>query len=266
MINITIAGELGSGKSTVANFLVKKINYRIESVGLIFRKLAEKHAMSAKEFNEFIENDPKYDHYVDDTIKKIGEKEENIIFDSRMAWYFVPKSFKIYMYVDVDIATERIFNDKGRIGEFYVDKMTARQEIIDRRKSEVLRYFNFYHTDVNNYKNYDFIIDTSYATKDEINELVLNSFLLYKDGKQYIKIWFSPKTVDLTKNNDNKSDVNSENIEIVKYDNTFYIYRGHERVKKAIIEKINILPIQVLYENNDILPNGKNVKDFINEN
>lgn len=266
MINVTIAGELGSGKSTVAHFLVKKINYRIESAGLIFRRLAEQHNMSAKEFNEFIENDPKYDNYVDDTIKEMGEKEENIIFDSRMAWYFVPKSFKVYMYVDVDIATERIFNDKGRIGESYVDKMTARQEIIDRRKSEVLRYSNFYHTDINNYKNYDFIIDTGHAPKDEINELVLNSFLAYKEGKQYTKIWFSPKTLNLTKNNDNQSDVNSKDIEIVKHDNTFYVYRGHEKVKKAITERVNILPVQMLYENNDILPDGKKVEDFINGN
>ena len=33
MINITIAGDLGSGKSTVANHLINNINYRIESAG-----------------------------------------------------------------------------------------------------------------------------------------------------------------------------------------------------------------------------------------
>ena len=94
MINITIAGDLGSGKSTVANHLISNINYRIESAGLIFRRLAEQHGMTAKEFNQFIESNPKYDNMVDDTIKEMGAKEENIIFDSRLAWYFVPKSFK----------------------------------------------------------------------------------------------------------------------------------------------------------------------------
>ena len=59
MINITIAGELGSGKSTVANHLINNINYRIESAGLIFRRLAEQHGMTAKEFNQFIESNPK---------------------------------------------------------------------------------------------------------------------------------------------------------------------------------------------------------------
>ena len=49
MINITIAGDLGSGKSTVANYLINNINYRIESAGLIFRRLAEQHGMTAKE-------------------------------------------------------------------------------------------------------------------------------------------------------------------------------------------------------------------------
>ena len=72
MINITIAGDLGSGKSTVANHLINNINYRIESAGLIFRRLAEEHGMTAKEFNQFIESNPKYDNMVDDAIKSFG--------------------------------------------------------------------------------------------------------------------------------------------------------------------------------------------------
>ena len=182
MINITIAGDLGSGKSTVANHLINNINYRIESAGLIFRRLAEQHGMTAKEFNQFIESNPKYDNMVDDAIKEMGEKEENIIFDSRLAWYFVPKSFKIYMYVDIDTATERIFNDKGRVSESYSDMETAKKEIIERRQSEVLRYKTFYNVDIDNYNNYDFIIDTSHATKEEVNELVLSSFLAFSSS------------------------------------------------------------------------------------
>ncbi|MBR6774147.1 MAG: cytidylate kinase family protein [Bacteroidales bacterium] len=248
MINITIAGDLGSGKSTVANHLIKNINYRIESAGLIFRRLAEQHGMTAKEFNQFIESNPKYDNMVDDAIKEMGEKEENIIFDSRLAWFFVPKSFKIYMYVDVDTATERIFNDKGRVSESYSDIATAKKEIIERRQSEVLRYKTFYNADINNYKNYDFIIDTSHATKDEVNDLVLNSFRLFEQGKEYNKIWLSPKNLDLSKNFDNKEDTQSEDIEIIKTDGRFYVFRGHNKVEEAIEQKKNLVTITKIYE------------------
>ena len=245
MINITIAGDLGSGKSTVANHLINNINYRIESAGLIFRRLAEQHGMSAKEFNQFIESNPKYDNMVDDTIKEMGEKEENIIFDSRLAWYFVPKSFKIYMYVDVDTATERIFNDKGRVSESYSDMATAKKEIIERRESEVLRYKTFYNIDINNYSNYDFIIDTSHATKDEVNEAVLSNFKAFEQGKEYDRILLSPK--NLIMENETETEA-SDDIEIEKRDGKFYVLKGFAKVRAALEEGKNLVAVKKMVE------------------
>ena len=245
MINITIAGDLGSGKSTVANHLINNINYRIESAGLIFRRLAEQHGMSAKEFNQFIESNPKYDNMVDDTIKEMGANEENIIFDSRLAWYFVPKSFKIYMYVDVDTATERIFNDKGRVSESYSDMATAKKEIIERRESEVLRYKTFYNIDINNYSNYDFIIDTSHATKDEVNDAVLSNFKAFEQGKEYDRILLSPK--NLIMENETATDA-SDDIEIEKRDGKFYVLKGFAKVRAALQEGKNLVAVKKMVE------------------
>ena len=245
MINITIAGDLGSGKSTVANHLISNINYRIESAGLIFRRLAEQHGMTAKEFNQFIESNPKYDNMVDDTIKEMGEKEENIIFDSRLAWYFVPKSFKIYMYVDVDTATERIFNDKGRVSESYSDMATAKKEIIERRESEVLRYKTFYNIDINNYSNYDFIIDTSHATKDEVNEAVLSNFRAFEKGEAYDRILLSPKNLIIE--NETVTDA-SDDIEIEKRDGKFYVLKGFAKVRAALEEGKNLVAVKKMVE------------------
>ena len=245
MINITIAGDLGSGKSTVANHLISNINYRIESAGLIFRRLAEQHGMTAKEFNQFIESNPKYDNMVDDTIKEMGAKEENIIFDSRLAWYFVPKSFKIYMYVDVDTATERIFNDKGRVSESYSDMATAKKEIIERRESEVLRYKTFYNIDINNYSNYDFIIDTSHATKDEVNDAVLSNFKAFEQGKEYDRILLSPRNLIIE--NDAEKDA-SDDIEIEKRDGKFYAVKGIAKVRAALQEGKNLVAVKKMVE------------------
>ena len=245
MINITIAGDLGSGKSTVANHLISNINYRIESAGLIFRRLAEQHGMTAKEFNQFIESNPKYDNMVDDTIKEMGTKEENIIFDSRLAWYFVPKSFKIYMYVDVDTATERIFNDEGRVSESYSDMATAKKEIIERRESEVLRYKTFYNIDINNYSNYDFIIDTSHATKDEVNDAVLSNFKAFEQGKEYDRILLSPRNFIIE--NDVEKDA-SDDIEIEKRDGKFYVLKGFAKVRAALEEGKNLVAVKKMIE------------------
>lgn len=245
MNHITLTGELGSGKSTVANFLISKIPFRIVSAGLLFRQLAAEHGMSAKEFNEFIENNPKYDNYVDDTIAALGKTDERIIFDSRMAWHFVPDSFKIYLYVDVDVATERIFNDTGRVSESYSDKVTARREIIDRRKSEVLRYKNFYGCDVSDYNNFDLVVDTSFATKDEINELVLKCFQDFEEGKPYSKIWLAPQSIKIE---DAACGCSCEPVEIIKKESSFIINKGVAKVKKALEEGRNLIAVEKIIQ------------------
>lgn len=243
MNHITLSGELGSGKSTVANYLIGKMPFKIVSAGLLFRQLAAKHGMSAKEFNQFIENDPKYDHYVDDTMAELGRTDEKIIFDSRMAWHFVPSSFKIYLYVDVDTATERIFNDVGRVSESYSDKATARKEIVERRQSEILRYQNFYHCNLDDYSNYDLIVDTSHASRDEVNELVFNSFKAFEEGKEYTKIWLSPKSLILK---GDEPDDSGEKLIINKKDGRFVVEGGFTKVKKALENRQSLVAVDVV--------------------
>ncbi len=243
MNHITLSGELGSGKSTVANYLIGKMPFKIVSAGLLFRQLAAKHGMSAKEFNQFIENDPKYDHYVDDTMAELGRTDEKIIFDSRMAWHFVPSSFKIYLYVDVDTATERIFNDVGRVSESYSDKATARKEIVERRQSEILRYQNFYHCNLDDYSNYDLIVDTSHASRDEVNELVFNSFKAFEEGKEYTKIWLSPKSLILK---GDEPDDSGEKLIINKKDGKFIVEKGFSKVKKALENRQSLVAVDVV--------------------
>lgn len=243
MNHITLSGELGSGKSTVANYLIGKMPFKIVSAGLLFRQLAAKHGMSAKEFNQFIENDPKYDHYVDDTMAELGRTDEKIIFDSRMAWHFVPSSFKIYLYVDVDTATERIFNDVGRVSESYSDRATARKEIVERRQSEILRYQNFYHCNLDDYSNYDLIVDTSHASRDEVNELVFNSFKAFEEEKEYTKIWLSPKSLILK---GDEPDDTGEKLIINKKDGKFIVEKGFSKVKKALENRQSLVAVDVV--------------------
>lgn len=195
MRNISLTGELGSGKSTVSKYLISRMPYRIVSAGSLFRQLAVEHGMTAEEFNKAIEGNPKYDHYVDDTMADLGKKEENIIFDSRLAWHFVPDSFKIYMFVDVDTAAQRILNDKTRVGEKFSDVEETKKSITERRKSEIKRYKDFYGVDLADLKNFDLIVDTSYVSIDEVNTLIYNVLQDVFLGKTVKKMWISPKNL-----------------------------------------------------------------------
>ena len=187
--NITITGELGSGKSSVTAILKERLNFEVVSVGFIQRQLATKHNFSATEFNKYMETHPGIDEECDAMVAELGKQAGSRIFDSRMAWHFVPASFKIYLTVDEYIAAERIFKDKGRIGEAFATVEEARLNISERRKSELLRFKKAYGVQINDHSNYDLVIDTKYSTPPEVADCILNNYWLYLGGRPYPKAW-----------------------------------------------------------------------------
>ena len=117
-MNITITGNLGSGKSSIGKILKEK-GYEIVSTGNIFRQLAMDKGLSVEEFNRQVNEatrngDRSVDKMIDDTTAKIGRERDNIMFDSRLAWHFVPDSFKVFVITDINEASRRVFNDSVR--------------------------------------------------------------------------------------------------------------------------------------------------------
>lgn len=105
-MNITITGNLGSGKSSIGKILKEK-GYEIVSTGNIFRQLAMDKGLSVEEFNRQVNEatrngDRSVDKMIDDTTAKIGRERDNIMFDSRLAWHFVPDSFKVFVITDIN--------------------------------------------------------------------------------------------------------------------------------------------------------------------
>ena len=75
-MNITITGNLGSGKSSIGKILKEK-GYEIVSTGNIFRQLAMDKGLSVEEFNRQVNEatrngDRSVDKMIDDTTAKIG--------------------------------------------------------------------------------------------------------------------------------------------------------------------------------------------------
>ena len=55
---ISIAGDLGSGKTTVTKLMQRDLGYEIYRNGTYFRKLAVESGMSVTEFNEYVKDHP----------------------------------------------------------------------------------------------------------------------------------------------------------------------------------------------------------------
>ena len=70
----------------------------------------------------------------------------------------------------------------------------------------------------------------------------------FEQGKEYDKVWLSPKNLDLSKNACNENDVNSDEIEIVKKEGKFFVFSGHAKVRTAIEEGKNLVAIKAIFE------------------
>lgn len=172
-VKITITGDLYSGKSTVAKAISETLNYTYFSVGELQRSLAVEKGMSITEYNKYM-LDNNLDHEVDNKTMEIGKVEDNFIFDARLAWNFIPDSFKIYLKIELDVAVERAMKDERGKSEKYASRGEAKENIIERRRLEVTRFKDIYNVDINEERNYDLIIDTSHMTTEEVIKIAID--------------------------------------------------------------------------------------------
>jgi cytidylate kinase len=178
---ITISGDPGSGKSVFAHNVMEMTGYRMIYTGLIFRKLAAQRDVSVMELNEQAENQKDIDYEVDEYVRSYNSVQENLIFDSRMAWNFLDNALKVRLTVDPEIAARRIYHDTAEMREKYPDVETATKEVEKRKQSEIQRYLDLYGVDISDETNFDIVIDTSNKTPEEVMSEFETAFEDYKN-------------------------------------------------------------------------------------
>ena len=183
-MHITITGKLGSGKSTVAKKLVELYGFEIFSTGAILRAAAAERGMDVLELNKELsaklDSDRSMDDLIDNTTIRVAaeRKDDKLIFDSRMAWHFVPDSFKVFVTVEPRVAAERVMKDP-RPGEPAEDIDELCAELVERSKVEQSRFMQLYGVDYYDYNNYNLVVDSSRRTPDEIVALIWEGFNAY---------------------------------------------------------------------------------------
>ena len=118
-MHITLAGRLGSGKSTVCEVMRERYGFEVYSTGAIQREMAKRMNLDTIEMNRRMAGNLEFDHMIDDATTKLAaeQSEPPIIFDSRMAWHFAPVSFKVYMTVDPMTAARRVYGRPSAVAE-----------------------------------------------------------------------------------------------------------------------------------------------------
>lgn len=171
---ITISGLPGSGKTTVGKLLAKKLGMRFYSIGDLRGRMAIERGLTIDQLNEIGMKEKWTDKEADEYQRKLGETEDDFVIESRLGFFFIPKSVKIFLDVDPRKAAERIFRDnrpdekrKGTIEE-------VASSIRKRMKNDVARYRKYYKVDFLDESQYDIIIDTTNLTPDQVVERIMN--------------------------------------------------------------------------------------------
>ncbi len=168
MAKITVFGLAGTGTSSAGKLLAERLGYRFVSSGGMFRSRAKELGLSLPEFGALCERESEHDKALDQEIKYIGQSTDNLVVESRLAWYFIPDSVKIKFTCDFAERARRLATrDGGTAAE-------AGEAAKVREASERGRYKNYYGlTDFTDDSHFDFIIDTTTTPNIEVVEKIL---------------------------------------------------------------------------------------------
>lgn len=169
---ITISGKAGSGKSTIAKLLAKKLKLKHYSIGDLMRRLAKEKNISLLELSRLAEKDSSIDKELDKKQIKLS-KEDDFVIDGRLTAFFIPNAdFKIFLECKDKVRAERILKDK-REAEKSKDLNETIKKIKKREDSERKRYKEYYNVDYYKKGLYDLVVDTSDLSVDEVIEKII---------------------------------------------------------------------------------------------
>jgi CMP/dCMP kinase len=179
---ITLSGKPGSGKSSTADRVAEMLGYTRYSTGDIVREMVKKKKMTLADFNNMAEKDPSYDYELDEELRKMRDQED-IVIDSRLGFYWIPESFKVYLDLDPEVAIARIYKDSNinalrGVTENNTDGMDAViNQVEDRLQNERRRFKKLYNVNPYASANFDLIIDTSRHSPQTV---ALTTFDMYQ--------------------------------------------------------------------------------------
>lgn len=201
---ITISGKPGSGKSSTADKVAEMLQYSRHSSGDMVRQLLTQKRLTLAEYNSQAQNDRSLDTYVDDQLRALREQND-IVVDSRLGFYWIPESFKVYLDLDIEVATVRIYKDavsnksRSGTGEGTASLGEVSTQVRERMQNEQNRFRALYHVDPYSLEHFDLVVDTSRHSPQTVALAVFDSYKkwlnseIWKQERSAIPMGFSFK-------------------------------------------------------------------------
>ena len=169
MVKLVVFGLAGTGTSTFGKALAAAIDATFKSSGNLFREMAQEHGVDLYTFEEYCREDDSYDKELDRRVAEYGRQHGHFVFESRLAWYFIPDACKIKLVCDDEVAIERVAERDG------LGFDEAKQKTIQRTKTIEERYRAFYGIErfPPEDERFDLILDSTDQSVDTLVEKTL---------------------------------------------------------------------------------------------
>jgi cytidylate kinase len=275
--SVVINGDLGSGKSTVSVELAGRLNLRRISVGDMYREMAQRRGMTALQLNLHAELDDAIDSAVDQLQSEIAQSGEQLIVDSRLAWFFFHEAFKVHLITEPTEAARRVLARPHSEVENYSSLEEAKDHLRSRSESERMRFLTRYGADKYRLRNYDLVCDSTRARPDEIVALVQAAFE-GRLGADILRekpplLLLDPMRVYPTREVDaadssyaaELSGTGPDSLEPLTIGHSgpdYYVIDGHRRLSAAVQNGFHLVPASLLAEGEEAVTNRLSANDY----
>ena len=136
--------------------------------------------------------------------------------------------------------------------EKYKSREDATNQLVQRRSLEAERYLKVYNVVMNDYNNYNLVLDTTSLSIKEVCEILYNEACEYKKGNYKNKILASPKNIYPAKKvSDEYKESDSDIVDIICFNDVMYAIDGNEKLKAANAQGKKIIEVNLIEGNKE---------------
>jgi CMP/dCMP kinase len=189
---ITLSGRPGSGKSSTADRVAELLGYARYSAGDLVRTHIRKQKMTLDEFNRQALTNHDLDDVIDEELRNLREQKD-VVIDSRLGFYWIPESFKVFLDLDMDVATARIFkdavtNELREAGEGFSSLQEVQRMVNERLENEVRRFKTLYGINPYSRGNFDLIVNTSRHSPQTVALTVFDTYKKWLEADEWKQV------------------------------------------------------------------------------
>lgn len=167
---ITISGEPGSGKTTVARMLAERLGLPHVYAGDLYRQEAKRRGLTLGEFNALCEQDHSIDRNLDDAMAARA-RQGDVVLEGRLAGFLAAQfgldALKVWLTASDEVRARRVA--KRENGDW--------QQVMEgnrlRHGSDARRYKAIYGYDLSDTSVYDLVLSTDDQTPQDLVEQLI---------------------------------------------------------------------------------------------